>query len=102
MWADIDSDTSLTVTVNGVTYRLYNTDVISIDKSNSTYNGITKFEKFEIESIAFTKEGDMLAAFNIENTQAYIDAYNAKNNDDPPADTVFKITHDSGEKFVLK
>lgn len=100
LWSDIDSIEEYK-TVNGVQYRYYTPDLISIDKSNSTYNGITKFSKFEIESLAFTKAGEMIAAFNVANTQNYIDAYYADTNDNPPADSIFKITHDDGENFVL-
>lgn len=100
LWADIDSATTDTITYNGVSYRLYIPDIIDINMVNAKYNGIKMYTKFEIESIAFTRAGTMLAGFNIENADDYIAAYKADNDgDSPPADGIFKIYNGTKGQF---
>ncbi|MGN1418398.1 MAG: hypothetical protein ACI4W6_03635 [Acutalibacteraceae bacterium] len=94
LWADIDGAYT-TRTIGNMTVKYYIPNRINVDKSGSKYNGsIYKFESFEIESIAFTQDGDMLFSCNIRNTEEYKNIANY-------ADSVFKLTHDNGQQFVL-
>ena len=88
-------------TINGLTYRCYTPDKISVDKTAEKAYGNKKYNKYEIESIAFTKNNDLLYSCNIEHTKKYENEYKKRNNKNKPsADGIFKLTQKNGKKFI--
>lgn len=96
MWANIDGSHGSKV-INGVSYRYYEPNKIVIDKSKEKgSDGKLLFDKFEPESIAFTKDengydGELLFSCNVkkgDSEQTY-------------GDSVYKLTHDGGKNFSL-
>ena len=88
MWADIDGDFEYK-NIKGVNYRYYTPDKINVNKTSEKNNsGQQIYNKFEVESIAFTVDGDMLFSSNIDSINGTVDS-------------VFKLTHDNGQKFLL-
>lgn len=101
LWADIDSPTTETINYDDISYRLYTPDIIDLNMINAKYNGVPMYQKFEIESLAFTRNGKMMAGVNIENTTDYIDEYKADNGSKPPADGIFRIFNGTNGNFTV-
>lgn len=93
MWVDLSTTNNpklSTITINGETYRYYTQpDKINVNQSGKGY------ETFEVESIAITDDDEMLFSANIKE---------AKNQQGEltSVDSVFKLTHDNGQNFVLQ
>lgn len=89
MWVDLSTtnNTKLsTITVGENTYRYYTQpDKINVNQSGKGYT------KFEVESIAITTDNEMLFSANI-----------AGSGELTSVDSVFKLTHDNGQNFVLQ
>ena len=93
LWADIDGEYTYK-TVGEVQYRYYVPDKIVIDKSKEKdSNNKLIYEKFEPESIAFTKYGSLIFSCNTEKNKNITEGYK---------DAVFKLSHDGGQKFELE
>ena len=76
LWADIDSNNPGQYTFNGTAYRCYTPDKIRVNMNDYTENGVTVYDKFEIESIGITKSGNMVATFNVSYTETYYNNFN--------------------------
>lgn len=98
-WAHLNSSYSM-ININGFNLKCYVPDKISVDRTNQKGYGVNMYAKFEIESLAFTENNDMLFTCNIENTNSYLSAYKKDKNKKPPADGVFKLTKSDGGKFI--
>lgn len=88
MWVDLSTSNNpklSTITIGGKTYRYYTKpDKINVNQSNNGYT------KFEVESIAITDSDEMLFSANIEGSGELANK-----------DSVFSMTHDGGQNFVL-
>ena len=93
MWVDLSTTNNpklSTITIDGVTYRYYTQpDKINVNQSNKGYS------KFEVESIAITVDGDMLFSANVKRATG-------QQGELTNVDSVFKMTHDNGQNFVLQ
>jgi len=93
MWVDLSTSNNSklsTITLDGVTYRYYTQpDKINVNQSNKGYS------KFEVESIAITVDGDMLFSANVKKASG-------QQGELTNIDSVFKLTHDNGQQFVLQ
>lgn len=87
MWVDLSTENNSklsTITVGGNTYRYYTQpDKINVNQSGNGYT------KFEVESIAITDDDEMIFSANVETSSASLDS-------------VYKLTHDNGQNFVLQ
>lgn len=93
MWVDLSTTNNpklSTITIDGVTYRYYTQpDKINVNQSGKGY------DVFEIESIAITDDDEMLFGANIiqaKNQQGELTS----------SDSVFKMTYNNGQNFVLQ
>ena len=99
-WAHLNGSYSFK-TINGFKLKCYTPDKINVNKTSEKAYGIKKYEKYEIESIAFTKNNDLLYSCNIEHTKKYENEYKKRNNKKKPsADGIFKLTQKNGKKFI--
>lgn len=84
LWANIDGNSSGNVTIGNKTYRVYNPAKINVNMGLSTY------DKFEIESLAFDQDNDLLFSANVKlKSNTY------------ETDAVYKLTRNDGLKFTI-
>ena len=88
------------VSINGFNYKCYTPDKININKTNQKSLGKKMYDKYEVESIAFTKNNDLLYSCNVDINENYRVAYHNKYKNNPPADGIFKLTKSNGGKFI--
>lgn len=87
MWVDLSANNPKwsTKLIGNQTYRYYRVpDKINVNQSNNGYT------KFEVESIAITDSDEMLFSANISGSGELANK-----------DSVFSMTHDGGQNFVL-
>ena len=93
MWVDLSTTNNpklSTITIDGVTYRYYTQpDKINVNQSGKGY------DTFEVESIAITDNDEMLFSANV--VQA-----DGQQGELTSSDSVFKLTHDNRQNFVLQ
>lgn len=102
LWVNIVNGSYSTKTINGVSYRYYTPTNIVIDHTDTVGYGVQKYTKFELESIAITKNKRMLLACNVEFTSEFQAAYKEKNNGTAVGgDGVYRLTYDTGGNILL-
>lgn len=93
MWVDLATTNNpklSTITIEGETYRYYTQpDKINVNQSGKGY------DVFEIESIAITDDDEMLFGANIIQTEG-------QQGELTSSDSVFKMTYNNGQNFVLQ
>ncbi len=93
MWVDLSTTNNpklSTITIEDETYRYYTQpDKINVNQSGKGY------DKFEVESIAITDDDEMLFSANIKKAKG-------QQGELTNIDSVFKLTHDNGQNFVLQ
>lgn len=93
MWVDLSTTNNpklSTITIGENTYRYYTQpDKINVNQSGKGY------DVFEIESIAITDDDEMLFGANIIQTEG-------QQGELTSSDSVFKMTYNNGQNFVLQ
>lgn len=101
LWADIDGTSNETY----AGYRCYTPDKIKIYMDNYKVDGITVYEKFEIESMGITSNGNLIATFNVIYTDAYYKKYISGQNENITdrwdGDGVYRINRADGKSYKL-
>lgn len=102
MWVNIVDGSYSTKTIDNVSYKYYTPTNIVVDHTNTIGYGVQKYTKFEIESIAITKNKRMLLACNIEFTTEFETEYEERNDGVAVGgDGVYRLTYDTGGNILL-